>query len=139
MTLGPFGRRFRIVALPMLAALSTACSESASTIVGVNGIAADLTITVQDADMGAGSGALALDVGESASLAAVATNALGLAVGGVVPTWSSSDYAVVEVSQAGVVTAVAAGSATVYASAGGVSAGLTVVVTQPETVPPPAP
>jgi hypothetical protein len=127
--------------LPVVVSSAMAC-DTASTIVGVNGVAAELTITVRDDGSDLPSGpveTLTLEVGQNASLAAVATNALGLAVSGTAVTWSASDYAVIEVTSDGVVTAVGAGSAEVYASAGEVSARLPVVVTAPEVVPPPQP
>jgi hypothetical protein len=125
----------------MLSTVANAC-ESTSTIVGVNDVAVDLTITVDEPGtnpMGAQVQALDLQVGQTVSLAAFATNALGLTVGAVAVTWSSSDNAVAGVNSTGVVTALGAGSASIYATAGGVSASLPVRVTATEAVPPPAP
>ena len=137
MNLGLRGRPFRIAVLPVLATITVAC-ESTSTIVGINDVAIDLTITL-DEPMTGSLESLELSVGETASLAAFATNALGLTVGSVAVGWSSSDNAVVMVSSAGVVTALAAGSAVIYASADGVVANLPVRVETVEEVPPPAP
>jgi len=137
MNLGLRGRRFRIAVLPVLATVMVAC-ESTSTIVGINDVAVDLTITL-DEPMTGSLESLELTVGGTASLAASATNALGLTVGSVAVGWSSSDNAVATVTSAGVVTAVAAGSAVIYASADGVVASLPVRVEAAEVVPPPAP
>jgi hypothetical protein len=134
-------RPLRIAVLPLLALLTVAC-ESTSTIVGVNDVAADLTITVDEPGPGLPSSnvqTLSLDVGETASLVASARNALGLTIGTVAVQWSSSDYGVASVSVAGVVTAVASGTADIFATSGGVAARLPVVVAAPDVVPPPAP
>jgi uncharacterized protein YjdB len=118
-----------------MAMVSTACIESASTIVGVTGVPVELAITV-DLDDGMGGPAaspatLELEVGSSASLAALATNTLGLPIGAGPVSWSSSDGLVVTVGSDGVVTAVGEGSAEVTAAVGDVSAALSVVVTVP--------
>jgi hypothetical protein len=124
----------RMAALSLMAALAAGCGSSAPTVVDVGGVAVELTITVQDdgAGMpGAPSGTVELTVGQSISLGAVGTNALGLAVGDVAVTWSTSDAAVGEVTADGVVTAVGEGSAEVQASAGELSATRAVVVAAP--------
>jgi hypothetical protein len=51
-------------------------------------------------------------------------------------TWSSDKPSIATVSQAGVVTGVAAGTAKITASSGGVSASATITVTPPPTPPP---
>ncbi|MDH3206570.1 MAG: Ig-like domain-containing protein [Gemmatimonadota bacterium] len=137
MNLGLRGRRFRIAVLPVLATIALAC-ESTSTIVSINDVAVDLTITLEGPTTGSLE-ALELTEGETASLAAFATNALGLTVGSVAVGWSSSDSAVATVDSNGVVTALAAGSAVIYASADVVVAELPVRVAAAEQVPPPAP
>jgi hypothetical protein len=127
------GSRLRTAALPALAALLVGC-DSDSTIVGVNAVAVDMTITVESEVDGPATPSvdtLELAVGETASLAVVATNALGLAVGGIAVSWSSSDTGVADVAQDGTVTALSAGSAEIGAVAGDVSASLPVVVTSP--------
>jgi hypothetical protein len=133
MIFGPRRRRF-LIAGPVVAVLAAACTES-STIVGVGGVPVDLTITVEQ-DVGAGMptagvDTLELEVGETATLAALATNAMGLPVGAGPVSWSSSDEAVVTVASDGVVTAVGEGSAEVIASVDEVSATLPVAVSVP--------
>ena len=128
-------------ALVLLTVLGAACGGDTA-ITGVGSTVASLTITA-DADGPGGtpaaSGPIALRVGESVSLSATGTNALGLAVSGVTATWSSSAPSVVQVGSDGVATALAAGSADVYAVVDGVSAAVQIVVTDDSVVPPPAP
>jgi len=119
--------------LALIASVAMGC-DTTSTVIDVNGVAVDLAITIQDAGIGvpeAPAGTVTLEVGQSVSLGAVATNALGLAVGDVGVTWSSSDASVAEVSSDGVVTGVAEGTAEIQASAGELTASRTVVVTAP--------
>ena len=59
-----------------------------------------------------------ITVGETARLAAEAFDANGFAVGGVEFAWSSNDVSVARVDSSGLVTATAAGRATVTAAAG---------------------
>jgi hypothetical protein len=136
------GPLIRIALLPVLTVVAMAC-DSTSTIVGVNAVAVDVTIIVENTPGTAPASApvelLDLMVGETASLVAVATNALGLAVGASAVSWSSSDNAVAAVTSGGVVNGVAAGSASIFASVDGVAANLLVRVQAVEQVPPPAP
>lgn len=113
-----------------------ACAESGTTVTGVADTAASLTITVAG-QVGTPAGApLELDVGETAALAATATNALGLAVSGVAAAWSSSAPSVVQVDPSGGVLALAAGSADVIAAVPGAAAAIRVVVSDTTTVSP---
>lgn len=124
----------RILALACVTALTAACDGASPTVVNVHGVAVDLTITVHDDGMGmpgAASAPVILEVGESVSLAAVATNALGLAVGNVTVAWSTSNAAVADVSADGVVTAIGEGTAEVQATANDLSATLPVTVEAP--------
>ena len=132
MTFGLRGRRAYMLGAPLFVVLATACTES-STIVAVHGVAADLAITVADegTDMASSGPVETLEVplGGTVSLAALATNAVGLPVGSVSVTWVSSDPAVVAVTSEGVVTAIAPGTAEVEATAGEATASVAVVVT----------
>jgi len=123
----------RIAAVALVAAVAVGCDGPSPTVVDVHGVAVDLTITVHEAGAGMPGAAapVHLEVGESVSLAAVATNALGLAVGNVAVAWSTSNAAVAEVSTEGVVTAVGEGTADIQASADGLTATLPVTVEAP--------
>ena len=136
------GLHVRVAVLSVLTVVAMAC-DSTSTIVGVNAVAVDVTIIVANEPGTAPASTpvevLGLMVGESASLVAVATNALGLALSPSAVSWSSSDYAVAGVTSEGVVNGVAAGSASIYASVDGVVANLLVRVQAVEQIPPPAP
>jgi alpha-amylase len=83
--------------------------------------------------------ALELVVGDSATLRATAVNSLGFTVGGVTFAWSTQAPGVASVSADGVVFGVAAGTTTVFATAGGVTASVAVTVKAGDVVPPPAP
>lgn len=122
------------------AAVLAACADSGTTITGVSDTAASLTITVEG-QLGTppGGAPLALEVGDAATLAATAINALGLAVPGVAANWSSSAPTVVQVDPSGAVEALSAGSADVMASVSGAAATIRVVVSDTVTVPVPAP
>jgi trimeric autotransporter adhesin len=74
-----------------------------------------------------------IPAGDSITLSAVAQSAAGKALTGVTLFWSTSDKTIATVSQSGVVTAVANGTATIAASADNASGSATVVV-QPLTV-----
>jgi hypothetical protein len=76
-------------------------------------------------------GTLALDAGATATLAAAATDDRGAPVADRPVTWASSDDAVAIVSSAGVVSAVAPGTATLSATVDGKVGRATVTVTRP--------
>jgi hypothetical protein len=100
--------------MPTLAA----CGASETVGVVVNATAAVLTITVDSFDgdrTPLPSSELTLAVGDSAHLAVTGLNPLGLALGQVPVTWSSSDESVLSVSAGGLLRAVAPGSAEITA------------------------
>ncbi|MDQ2664785.1 MAG: Ig-like domain-containing protein, partial [Gemmatimonadota bacterium] len=76
-----------------------------------------------------------LAVGQSAGLAATVTDANGATLTGRVVSWSSNDAAIATVSQAGVVTAVAPGIATITATSEGKSGAAAVTVTAVPAIP----
>jgi hypothetical protein len=80
-----------------------------------------------------------IEVGDSIRLVATAKDAGGATIGGATFTWTSSDPGVARVSSAGMVKGVAGGSATMTATAQGVSGEAAVSVTAPAPAPPPAP
>ena len=71
-------------------------------------------------------------LGETVTLTAQARDASGNTISGKTFTWMSSDMDVATVSSAGVVTAVANGSATITAATDGVNGTATVTVTAPD-------
>ena len=73
--------------------------------------------------------ATALTPQQTTQLSAVARTASGVAVGDAQPVWSSTAPSVASVNAAGLVTGVAAGSATIRATVGSVSGTLDVTVT----------
>jgi uncharacterized protein YjdB len=83
-------------------------------------------------------GSAALNVGQSASFSAVATDENGNVLSGRSVTWSSSSSGIASVSSTGLVTANGAGSATITATVEGKHGVAQVVVSAPPP-PPPAP
>jgi hypothetical protein len=112
-------RRHRIGCLVLLSIPTlAACGASETVGVVVNATAAVLTITVDSFDgdrTPLPSSELTLAVGDSAHLAVTGLNPLGLALGQVPVTWSSSDVSVLSVSAGGLLRAVAPGSAEITA------------------------
>jgi Tol biopolymer transport system component len=90
-------------------ALLIACSDSSDSVSPTRPVA---TVAVTPA-------ASALVVGQTAELAAVAKDASGKVIGGRAVQWATSNASVATVSTAGVVTAVAEGTATVSATVEG--------------------
>jgi plastocyanin len=82
------------------------------------------------------SSATTIAPGATVQLNATAKTAAGATVGGLTPTWSSSNQAVATVNTSGLVTAVANGVATITATMGGVSG--TRVITVQTVAPVPA-
>lgn len=82
------------------------------------------------------SSATTIAPGATVQLNATAKTAAGATVGGLTPTWSSSNQAVATVNTSGLVTAVANGVATITATMGGVSG--TRVITVQTVTPVPA-
>ncbi len=84
------------------------------------------------------SSSTSLTVGQTATLTVVARDASGSVIPQPTVAYSSSAVAIASVSQAGIVSAVASGNATISASVGGVSANVSITVTGSSS-PPPAP
>lgn len=127
----------RFASLMSLAALSAACVAEGTTVMEVNDFPANLSIVRVDGDPADPIGPIVVEVGESVSLAAVATNAIGLAVGSVDGTWTSSDAGVATVTPDGVVTGVAAGTADITVAAQDLEATVALEVVEPVTEPSP--
>jgi hypothetical protein len=73
--------------------------------------------------------AATLAVGGAQQISATLTNAIGTILTGLTTTWSSSNTAVATVGGSGMVTGIAAGSATITATSGGVSSSSSISVT----------
>lgn len=78
-------------------------------------------------------------VGDTMRAWAVARNAGGAVVEGVVFSWNSSDTLLVRVSASGLLSAVAPGSATIRASASGRTGEVLISIAEPPAPPPPVP
>ena len=101
---------------------ATAGSASASVTVSVAQQPAALTVSANTVTLTA--------IGAVHALSATVNDAGGHAVAGAQVTWTSSDQAVVTVSNAGTVTAVGPGATTITAQAGSASASVAVSVAQ---------
>lgn len=98
----------------------------------IEGKTASSTITVTVIPVAAVAitpGSAALDVGQSASLTAVATDASGNTLTGRTITWSSANTSIATVTTAGLVKGVGAGTTTISATAEGKTGTAQVVVT----------
>jgi uncharacterized protein YjdB len=93
--------------------------ESTTAMAVTADVATSLSITVSGADAShAADEQLVLEVGDTISLTAVATNALGLAVPAGAVTWSSTNTSVADVDGSGLVSALGVGTAEIRAVSG---------------------
>ena len=97
---------------------------------GQSATAAITVTTIPVATVVVSPAAVALDVGQTAQLAATPQDAYGAALSGRVIAWASGNTAVATVNSSGLVTARAAGSTTVTATSEGISGSASVTVTQ---------
>jgi hypothetical protein len=104
--------------------LVVAC-ESSTAISVAQDVATSLSIVV--AGQGS-SGPLLLELGDTISVSAVATNPLGFTVPPGTIAWSSSNTAVAEIDGAGLVSAVGVGTAEIRAAAGEAVSSLQTIV-----------
>ncbi|HEX2078266.1 MAG TPA: Ig-like domain-containing protein [Longimicrobium sp.] len=111
-------RRARLLVFVLAGALAGGCTDATGPARRVQSV----TVTPQ---------AAALDVGGTQVLAASVRNADGEELSGRTVFWTSSAPAVAPVSETGVVTALAAGTAVITATSGGRSGTATVVVSVP--------
>jgi plastocyanin len=102
-------------------ALLVACGDSSSD------VTPPPAVVVARIELSAATTALTMQ--QTVQLSAVARTASGTVVGSAQPAWSSTAPAIATVSAAGLVTGVAAGSATIRATLGSVSGTLDVTVT----------
>jgi uncharacterized protein YjdB len=108
---------------------ASAGGHSASSAINVTEPTVTPVITTLSVSPGQASG----PPGSTVQLGAEARDQNGNVMSGVTFTWTSSNPSVATVNAAGFVTAVAAGSATVTAAAGGQSGSSAITVTQPST------
>jgi len=104
-------------ALALVGTMVLAACESTTAMSVTQDVATSLSIVVNDGDP-QDAGPLVLEIGDTISLSAVATNPLGLAVPSGAVTWLSSNTTVVEVDASGLVSAVGVGSAEIRAASG---------------------
>ncbi len=107
--------------------LAAAC-DSPTAMSAAQDIATSLSITINGADPSQDAEQLVLQVGDTISLSAVATNPLGLAVPGGTVSWSSTNTSVAEIDASGLVSAVGAGTAEIRAVSGEAVSALPTVV-----------
>jgi hypothetical protein len=112
---------------------TTGCGSD--TAVGVaQDVATSLSIVVNASDPSQGNGApLVLEVGDTVSVAAVATNPLGLVVSAGAVAWSSTNTSVAQVDASGLVSATGPGTAEVRAAAGEAASSLPILVNDTTT------
>lgn len=115
----PIHRSPEAFLLPLFCALVGGCSDPIDP--EPDPVAAEIRFAVDDS--------LGLYAGESGPLGAAAYDANGIVIADAPMTWTVSNPAVVSVDSAGVITALGQGLVTVTASAGSISAAVTVRVT----------
>ena len=119
----------------------TGVSAGSATITATSeGVSANAAVTIQStvapvASVAVTPASAALTVGQGTQLQATLRDASGNILTGRTITWTSSNGAVATVSATGYVTTVAAGSATITATSGGVSGSASVSVTAPAPAP----
>ncbi len=121
----------------------TGVAAGTATVTGtVEGKTASSAITVTVIPVAAvavSPGSAALDVGQSASLTAVTTDANGNTLAGRTITWSSANTSIATVTAAGLVKGIGAGTTTIDATSEGKTGTAQVVVTATTPTPPPPP
>lgn len=127
----------RVTALAAGIALITAASRGAVDTAAVHVLQAATAVrTVSVVEIKPGT--VSADIGQKVQLAATVKDGSGNTLAGVPVTWSTSDPAVATVDGYGVVTAQAAGAATIRATAEGKTGSASVTVRAPESSPPPS-
>ncbi len=116
--------------LPLLVGSMVVAACESSTAIGVaHDVATSLSITVNGAGPGQGaSDQLVLELGDTITVSALATNPLGLAVSPASVTWSSTNTSVAQINAAGQVSAVGVGTAEIRAAAGEAVSSLPTIV-----------
>ena len=109
------------------------------TVEGKTGSSAITVTVIPVAAVAVSPGSAALDVGQSASLTAVTTDANGNTLAGRTITWSSANTSVATVTAAGLVKGIGAGTTTINATSEGRTGTAQVVVTAATPTPTPTP
>lgn len=104
--------------LALIALASLGACESSTAVAVAQDIVTSLAITMNGGNPSRSADPLVLELGDTITLSAVATNPLGLAVPGAAVTWSSSNSTVAQIDDAGLVTAVGTGNAEIQAASG---------------------
>jgi uncharacterized protein YjdB len=120
-----------VAATGLVTAVGKGTAQITATVEAVNG-SAQVTVAQVPATMSVSPTSLDLEAGATGRLSASVADANGHAIDGQTLSWSSDDTSVATVDASGLVTAVAAGSAVVTASAGSASGTADVTVTAPE-------
>ena len=115
----------------VVTAVAAGSAVITATIDGVNGLATVVVNPAPPASVTVSPSSGTLTVGQTVTLGATVRDAAGNVIAGAMVTWSSSDAAIATVSSSGVVSAVAAGTATITATSGTASGTATITVTNP--------
>jgi len=122
----------QVVTVDATGKLSGVAQGTATVTATIDGKSASSAVTVTAAavtSVTASVNATALTVGQTTQASATAKDASGAVISGRTVTWSTSDAKIATVSSTGLVTAVAAGSATITATVDGVKGSVGVTVT----------
>ncbi len=114
----------------VVTAHNVGAAQIAASIQGMSAIAAVTVVPVPVASVSVAPASVSITVGATASLTAVTYDSSGSALSGRTVVWASSAPGVATVDASGHVTGVAAGTATVTATSGGVTGSAQVVVSQ---------
>lgn len=120
-----------VSATGVVTAVSVGSAVITATVEGVDGLATVVVNPAPVASVTVSPSSRTLTVGQTATLSATALDAAGNVIAGAPITWSSTNTAVATVSSGGVVSAVAAGSATILATSGTAVGTAAITVTNP--------
>ncbi|MGE0161467.1 MAG: Ig-like domain-containing protein [Gemmatimonadales bacterium] len=109
----------------LVGSVSVAACDAPTAMTVAQDVAASLSIV---ANRNASADDLVLEVGDTITVSAVATNPLGLTVPAGAVTWSSSNTAVAEIDGTGLVSAVGVGTADIRAATAEAVSSLTTIV-----------
>jgi len=122
----------------LVRAVAVGVATITATSEGKTGTAAITVTAVPVASVTVSPASTSLAIGATQQLAAVTKDAAGGTLTGRVVTWASNNNAAATVNGSGLVTAVAAGSATITATSEGINGTASITVTTPPPPPPPS-